>query len=75
MKLIHDHLSKFWQAGIIMGFVERDQAEKILINCSIGTFLLRFTETIIGKYSFYLDHFFSEKISKNEFSSQFITNV
>ncbi|XP_052888558.1 signal transducer and transcription activator-like [Anopheles moucheti] len=48
MKLIHEHLHEFWLNERIIGFISRQQAEQYLSKCQPGTFLLRFSETVVG---------------------------
>ncbi|XP_031639696.1 signal transducer and transcription activator-like [Contarinia nasturtii] len=51
MKLIQNHLRNQWQAGLIIGFIAREEAEQLLLKCTPGTFLLRFPESVIGGVS------------------------
>jgi len=48
MKLVERHLKELWCDGLIMGFVERQIAESMLLQCEPGTFLLRFSDSIMG---------------------------
>ncbi|XP_053667852.1 signal transducer and transcription activator-like [Anopheles marshallii] len=56
MKLIHEHLQEFWLNGRIIGFIRREQAEQYLTKCQPGTFLLRFSETVVGGISIVFVH-------------------
>lgn len=42
------NLKELWKEGLIMGFVERETAESLISNCKTGTFLLRFSDSILG---------------------------
>lgn len=48
MKLARDDLRGTWVEGLIVGFVRKDKAEALLSNCQSGTFLLRFSDSILG---------------------------
>ncbi|XP_059486030.1 signal transducer and activator of transcription 5B isoform X2 [Neocloeon triangulifer] len=48
MKLTREHLRGPWVDGAILGFVRKKQAEEMLATCSIGTFLLRFSDSELG---------------------------
>lgn len=49
MKLTRDHLSGPWNENLIVGFIAKDHAENRLLECQPGTFLLRFSDSILGK--------------------------
>lgn len=49
MKLIHDHLAKPYDDGYIMGYIGRDSAESLLHQSIDGTFVLRFSDSFLGK--------------------------
>lgn len=49
MKLTRDHLSEPWNENLIVGFISKDRAEKILLQHQPGTFLLRFSDSILGE--------------------------
>lgn len=42
------HLKELWKEGLITGFIEREAAESLISRCTIGTFLLRFSDSITG---------------------------
>ncbi|XP_071585721.1 signal transducer and activator of transcription 2 isoform X2 [Heliangelus exortis] len=46
--LLQEHLKQLWKDGLILGFVSRKQTEKLLKGKRTGTFLLRFSETVMG---------------------------
>lgn len=46
--LISKHAATIWNKGSIAGFISRQQAESILVTTSPGTFLLRFSDSIVG---------------------------
>lgn len=48
MKLARDDLRGTWVEGLIVGFIRKDRAEALLSNCQSGTFLLRFSDSILG---------------------------
>ncbi|XP_055306024.1 signal transducer and transcription activator-like, partial [Sitodiplosis mosellana] len=50
-KLTRSHLSKQWNKGLICGFISKDQAQKMLLKCAPGTFLLRFSDSQLGGIS------------------------
>ncbi|XP_053381110.1 signal transducer and activator of transcription 5A-like [Mercenaria mercenaria] len=46
--LIEGHLVKYWDDGLIVGFVKKEDAEKMLLNCDrSGTFILRFSDKLL----------------------------
>jgi signal transducer and activator of transcription 5B len=47
-EVIRDQLREPWKDGCIIGFIDRKTAEEYLINCSPGTFLLRFSDSELG---------------------------
>lgn len=49
MKLTRDQLRGPWTDGLINGFISKRQAEEKLNKCPPGTFLLRFSDSEIGK--------------------------
>lgn len=49
LKLTKDHLRDQWVDGSIQGFISKDRLEALLIGSSIGTFMLRFSESELGK--------------------------
>nr|DAA79947.1 TPA_inf: signal transducer and activator of transcription B [Anopheles culicifacies] len=48
MKLTHDHFYDLWLHGVVNGFVKKKQAEMFLANCIPGTFLMRFSDSVLG---------------------------
>lgn len=48
MKLTREQLRLLWKDNLIMGFVNKKVAENMLINCTPGTFLLRFSDSGLG---------------------------
>lgn len=53
MRLAEKHFKNEWRAGYINGFCSKDKAEELLIqqNCQTGTFLMRFSDSILGAIS------------------------
>ncbi|OWK51829.1 Signal transducer and activator of transcription 2 [Lonchura striata] len=47
-----EHLKELWKKGLILGFVSHKQKEKLLKCKRTGTFLLRFSETVLGGVTF-----------------------
>uniref|UniRef100_A0A8U8C2F8 Uncharacterized protein n=1 Tax=Geospiza parvula TaxID=87175 RepID=A0A8U8C2F8_GEOPR len=50
--LLQEHLKQLWKNGLILGFVSRKQEEKLLRSKRTGTFLLRFSESVLGGVTF-----------------------
>lgn len=50
MKLTRDQLRGPWTEGLIIGFINKRQAEDMLLKCQPGTFLLRFSDSELGKF-------------------------
>ncbi|XP_058279792.1 signal transducer and activator of transcription 2 isoform X2 [Hirundo rustica] len=50
--LLQEHLKQLWKDGLILGFVSRKQEEKLLKSKRTGTFLLRFSESVLGGVTF-----------------------
>nr|AKR71986.1 signal transducer and activator of transcription B [Anopheles stephensi] len=48
MKLTRDHFLEQWTQGRIFGFIRKSKAEQYLASCKPGTFLLRFSDTVLG---------------------------
>lgn len=48
LRLIRDHLRSFWYDGLIAGFISKEKAEQTLQGCSVGTFLLRITDSQVN---------------------------
>lgn len=51
MKLTRDQLRGPWTEGLIIGFINKRQAEEMLLKCAPGTFLLRFSDSELGMCS------------------------
>lgn len=49
MRLIRDHLTKPWIENVIIGFITKTNAEKLLLSSKPDTFLLRFSDSILGQ--------------------------
>lgn len=49
MKLTRDQLRGPWTEGHIIGFISKREAEDKLLKCQPGTFLLRFSDSELGK--------------------------
>lgn len=52
-KLTRLHLSEQWNKGLIHGFISKEKAREILLACNPGTFLLRFSDSELGKYEIF----------------------
>ncbi|XP_066193651.1 signal transducer and activator of transcription 2 isoform X4 [Sylvia atricapilla] len=52
LSLLQEHLKQLWKDGLILGFVSRKQEEKLLKSKMTGTFLLRFSESVLGGVTF-----------------------
>ncbi|XP_036366179.1 signal transducer and activator of transcription 5B isoform X2 [Octopus sinensis] len=48
VKLTKDHLHKFYKDNLIAGFIAKDQAQQMLSPKRCGTFLLRFSDNLLG---------------------------
>ncbi|XP_076154261.1 signal transducer and activator of transcription 5B-like [Alosa pseudoharengus] len=48
MELMKKHLKAHWNDGAILGFVNKQQAQDMLLSKPNGTFLLRFSDSEIG---------------------------
>ncbi|CAG9136140.1 unnamed protein product [Plutella xylostella] len=48
VKVTRDYLKELWREGLIMGFIQKKQAEDMLSKCQSGTFLLRFSDSELG---------------------------
>ncbi|XP_075301904.1 signal transducer and activator of transcription 2 isoform X2 [Opisthocomus hoazin] len=46
--LLQEHLKQLWKDGLILGFVSRKQEKKLLRGKRTGTFLIRFSESVLG---------------------------
>ncbi|RMB90385.1 hypothetical protein DUI87_33271 [Hirundo rustica rustica] len=69
--LLQEHLKQLWKDGLILGFVSRKQEEKLLRSKRTGTFLLRFSESVLGGVTFtWVEHHETE-LSQNLCYSMF----
>ncbi|XP_014748012.1 PREDICTED: signal transducer and activator of transcription 2 [Sturnus vulgaris] len=50
--LLQEHLKQLWKNELILGFVSRKQEKKLLKSKRTGTFLLRFSESVLGGVTF-----------------------
>ncbi|XP_035169095.1 signal transducer and activator of transcription 2, partial [Oxyura jamaicensis] len=50
--LLQEHLKKLWKDGLILGFVSHKQEKKLLKGKRTGTFLIRFSESVLGGVTF-----------------------
>ncbi|CAB3252211.1 unnamed protein product [Arctia plantaginis] len=48
VKVTRDYLRTLWCDHLIMGFIQKKQAEEMLSKCPPGTFLLRFSDSELG---------------------------
>ncbi|XP_018340106.1 PREDICTED: signal transducer and activator of transcription 5B [Trachymyrmex septentrionalis] len=48
MKLTREHLRGPWIDRYILGFIRKKQAEEMLANCAVGTFLMRYSDSELG---------------------------
>nr|XP_022330228.1 signal transducer and activator of transcription 5B-like isoform X2 [Crassostrea virginica] len=48
MKLTKEHLRGPWKEGFINGFISKQDSQRLLEKCHLGTFLLRFSDNFIG---------------------------
>ncbi|XP_063392018.1 signal transducer and activator of transcription 5B [Cydia fagiglandana] len=48
VKVTRDYLRTLWVDRLIMGFIQKKQAEDMLSKCAPGTFLLRFSDSELG---------------------------
>ncbi|CAO1363609.1 unnamed protein product [Diamesa tonsa] len=51
MKLTKDHLRDLWYDGCIIGFIDKSTTEACLLKCDQGTFLIRFSDSLLGAIS------------------------
>lgn len=61
MILTRNYLSGEWKAGLIAGFMSKNEAKEKLQNCQIGTFLLRFSDSASGKLYLRIEFFLPDK--------------
>lgn len=55
MKLTRDQLRGPWTEGLIIGFINKRQAEEMLLKRPPGTFLLRFSDSELGEFEMSID--------------------
>lgn len=41
-------LDKIWTKNLVVGFINRETASQTLLHCGEGTFLLRFSDSVLG---------------------------
>lgn len=51
IELARTHLQPFWREGAIVGFVPKPDVAGLLAGCAPGTFLLRFSDSLLGAIS------------------------
>lgn len=51
LKLILEHALVEWRENLIYGFISKEAAVNILMPCETGTFLLRFSDSVLGGLS------------------------
>lgn len=49
MKLTRQHLRKLWLDNCIAGFIEKERTRDMLENSPVGTFMIRFSDSMLGK--------------------------
>lgn len=49
MKLTRQHLRELWLDNSIAGFIEKDRTREMLENSPVGTFMIRFSDSMLGK--------------------------
>lgn len=49
MKFTRNYLSEEMKAGLVIGFITKSDTQRLLQNCAVGTFLLRFSDSASGK--------------------------
>lgn len=52
MKLTRQHLRKLWLDNCIAGFIEKDRTREMLEYSPVGTFMIRFSDSMLGKNSY-----------------------
>lgn len=50
MKLTRNYLTREWKDNLIAGFISKSNAQQNLKTLPIGTFLLRFSDSTLGKH-------------------------
>lgn len=48
VKLINQRLLNLWKNNLIIGYISKEETERILLMESPGTFLLRFSDSVLG---------------------------
>lgn len=71
MKVTREHLRGPWNDGSIVGFIHKRTAEDLLLKCQRGTFLLRFSDSELGKFK---NNFFNNFKLKFNFFSRWYNN-
>lgn len=51
VKLVRDYALTEWRQGKICGFISKEAAKQLLMPCEKGTFLLRFSDSVLGGLS------------------------
>ncbi|XP_046843901.1 signal transducer and activator of transcription 5A-like isoform X2 [Xenia sp. Carnegie-2017] len=51
LDLVKKNFPQEWQEGLVLGFISKDEAREILLQKPVGTFLLRFSDGILGGIS------------------------
>ncbi|XP_028415352.1 signal transducer and activator of transcription 5A-like isoform X2 [Dendronephthya gigantea] len=51
LDLVKKNFQQEWQESLILGFIAKDEAREILLQKPVGTFLLRFSDGILGGIS------------------------
>ena len=75
LKVTKKHLSPLWKDGAILGFVDKKVAEDMLINCPVGSFLIRFSDSKLGGVSIaYVDECHGHPGSEVLMLEPFISN-
>lgn len=49
MKLTRQHLRELWLDNCIAGFIEKDRTREMLEYSPVGTFMIRFSDSMLGK--------------------------
>lgn len=51
LKVTERHFARHWRDGLVYGFIGRLEAEQMLRGWKPGTFLLRFSDSMLGGIS------------------------
>ncbi|CAL8122801.1 unnamed protein product [Orchesella dallaii] len=75
-KLIEQHLKEAWKNGYVKGFIGKESSENMLCTsgCQPGTFLFRFSDSILGGISIVWLHSDGKAYSLNPFRSKDLVN-